>query len=331
MRIGVLADHQFITNVFSPADKESLRALGEVDFGLCDVYADLCDEEQIQRLQSYDVLIGGWGAGRLPEAYAPAKEQYYCMCTGTVAQQMSPEHLERGLRLTNWGDAISQYISESALMQILASVRMLGLYYQRTHVEKDWARDLPPSQSLFDRHVGLLGCGVIAQRLIPLLRPFSPTISTYDPYVSDEKLAELGVQRAETVEELFTQCDIISNHLPKVIATNDVVNAAMLALLPDHAVFVNTARGNSVDEVALAAEHQRGRLFSALDVFKEEPLPAEHPLRNEPRCIITCHQAGPTRDGYFKMGERALENIRRFKNGENLLQELFADNLRRMT
>ncbi len=331
MRIGVLAQHQFIANVFSAADKAALLELAEVDFDLCDAYADLSDAEKTERLHGYDVLLGGWGAGRLPDDYAPAREQYYCMCTGTVAQQMSPEHLERGLRLTNWGDAISHYISESALMQILASVRMLGLYYQRTHVSKEWARDLPPSQSLFDRHVGLLGCGVIAQKLIPLLHPFNPTIYTYDPYVRDEKLQELGVQRAATVKDLFTNCDIISNHLPKVEATNDVVNAAMLALLPDHGVFVNTARGNSVDEEALAAEHRRGRLFSALDVFKEEPLPAEHPLRDEPRCIITCHQAGPTRDGYFKMGQRALENIRRFKQGDELLQELYADNLRRMT
>ena len=139
------------------------------------------------------------------------------------------------------------------------------------------------------------------------------------------------MQRVATVKELFTSCDIISNHLPNVEETNDIISAEMMALLPDHAVIVNTARGNSLDEDALIAEHKKGRLFSSLDVFKEEPLSADHGLRDEPRCLIMCHQAGPTHDGLYKMGERAVENITKFKNGEELIREVSADDLRLMT
>ncbi len=331
MRIGVLTSSDFIDRVFRPEDKTALLGLGEVDFALCDEYGDLSDAEKTKRLHSYDILLSGWSGNALPADYTPDGDQYFCTCTGTVASIIKPEHLERGLRLTNWGDAISQYIAESALMQMLASIRMVGLHYQRTHIEKGWAKDFPGTQSLFDRNVALLGCGAIAKKLIPLLGPFGCKVHVYDPYVSDEQLAEFGAQRLETVRDVFTTCDVISNHLPKVEETNDLINAEMLALLPDHGIIVNTARGNSLDEDALVEEHKRGRLFSALDVFKQEPLPEDHSLRDEPRCLIMCHQAGPTHDGYYKMGERALENIRRYINGEELIQELTADHLRKMT
>lgn len=331
MRIGVMVSDDFLQQAFSPEDRRQLEALGDVDCELGRIYNSLDEQEQIRYLGNYDVLLGGWGSGRLPDDYVPQHEQYYCMCTGTVARQLTPVHLERGMRLTNWGDAISHYISESALMQILASVRMVGLHYQATHVNKVWRDGLPPTQSLFERCVGLLGFGVIAQKLVPLLKPFQARVHAFDPYVSDACMQAHDVERADSIRALFEQCDIISNHLPKVPETDDAINAAMLALLPDHGIVVNTARGNSLDEQALVAEHRRGRLFSALDVFKTEPLPHDHPLRDEPRCIIMCHQGGPTHDGYKKMGQRALENIRRYKNAEPLLQEIDADKLRRMT
>jgi phosphoglycerate dehydrogenase-like enzyme len=287
-----------------------------------------------EELSQYDILMGAWGSPMLPEDYKAPAGQLYVMVTGTVAGQVKINHLENGLRLSNWGDAISHTIAESALLQILTSLRGVGSHFNKTYVEKSWLTEKGPKslQTLFRKNVGLLGFGAIAQKLVPLLKPFEAKVSFYDPYTSDDILKEHpGAIRYETVEELFANNHIISNHCANIPETNNLINQKMLSLLPDNGIIVNTARGNSLDEEALAKEHQKGRLWSCLDVYREEPVPKDHPLRNEVRCVMLCHQAGPTLDCYNFMGERATENIIRFNEKRELLGEISSDQLRRMT
>ncbi len=281
-------------------------------------------------LRKYDVLLGGWGARGLPPGYRPERRQLWCQVTGSVAGQAVPEHLENGLRLTNWGDAISFTIAEAALTLLLACHRRLGVCYHNTHIEKGWRR---PAEfhSLFERRVGLVGFGAIARALVPLLRPFRVKIAAYDPYVPDPVFAAHGVTRVPTLRALFENSDAISIHAAKTRETNNLITSELLRLLPDHGVIVNTGRGNILDELALAEEHRRGRLYSGLDVFDPEPPAPDHPLRDTPRCLITCHSAGPTTDMYPKMGRRAVENIGRFLRKQPLIQEITSEMLRRMT
>ena len=104
-----------------------------------------------------------------------------------------------------------------------------------------------------------------------------------------------------------------------------------LALVQAQRVDHRQRLGNVLDEKALAEEHAKGRLLSALDVFDVEPLPAESELRNHWRCLLFPHQGGPSLDQYFKMMERTVENIRRYTKGEPILMEITAQKLRIMT
>jgi phosphoglycerate dehydrogenase-like enzyme len=289
-------------------------------------WASLCGEMEI--------LVSPWGVPRLPEASrAEELPQYLCYMSGAVGGFLSEKHLALGMRVTNWGDSISHTIAESALMGILACLRHIGYHHEVTHEQKGWriAGECPDSDSLFDRNVGLIGLGNIAREMIPLLRPFSARVFAYDPYVPDETFQELGVIRVESLEELFRTCPVISNHAAKVDELTGKIDRDMLSLLPNNGVFVNTARGNILVEEDLAAEHEAGRLWSCLDVFDPEPPPPDSPLRNTPRCLITPHQAGPTRDQYFRMGDRALLNLRNWKEGRPLVGEVTAEMLGRMT
>ncbi len=287
-----------------------------------------------EKLHDFDILMGSWGSPMLPQNYKAPQKQLYLMVTGTVAGQVKLEHLENGLRLCNWGDAISHTIAESALMQILVSLRGAGAHFKKTHLEKSWVTGDTDStlQTLFRKKIGLLGFGAIAQKLVPLLKPFDTQISFYDPYASKETLEKFpNCNQVSSIRDLFLNNHIISNHSANIPETNNLINAEMLALLPDNGIIVNTARGNSLDETALAEEHQKGRLWSSLDVYKTEPVEENNPLRNEARCFMMCHQAGPTLDCYELMGERATENIYRYINNESILGEISTAQLQRMT
>jgi phosphoglycerate dehydrogenase-like enzyme len=290
-------------------------------------------EEWAQLCREMATLVSPWGVPVLPRVTnADDLPRYICYLCGGVKGFIAPEHFALGVRLTNWGDAISHTIAESALMGILACLRRVGLRHETTHTQRAWhTGGGAESASLFDQKVGLIGLGAIAQALVPLLRPFGVTIHAHDPYVCDGVFEQLGVTRSASLASLFRACPIISNHAGDVDELAGAIDAEMLSLLPDDGVFVNTARGRILVEEDLAAQHEAGRLWSCLDVFHPEPPPPDHPLRRTPRCLITPHQAGPTKDQYWRMGERALLNLGNWRDGKPLVGEVTAEMLPRMT
>lgn len=315
---------------FSPQLQSRLADIARIDDCPAN-WDDLGPEEITALISRYDIILSGWSANRqLPETYSPPKPQLWCNVTGTVGNTVRQCHLERGLRLVNWGNCISHTIAESAHMLILACSRRIRTQFSRVVLEESWG-DVQP-RTLFGKNVSLLGFGQIARLLVPLLKPYGVKIKAYDPYVQAEAFREFGVEKVEAYQDLFDgNTDVVSLHAGKTEETNNLVSADMMNRLPEYAVIVNTGRGNILNENDLLLQHSSGRLFSGLDVFAVEPLPKEHPLRKCDRCLITCHNSGPTLDTYPLMGERAYENIRRYTQNEPLLQELSAEMLKRMT
>lgn len=332
MKALYIGDQYILDHAFTPEVQAQIRQYVHLDLKLPAELKLLSEAEYINLLHQYEIIIGAWGSRMLPENYQATPNQYYCCLTGNFDKKLLPIHAERGLKLSNWGDAISHTIAESALMMILGCLRRSGLVQEKLHIKKEWKlNDIPVAESLFNRKIGFLGFGLIAQELAKLLKPFQTELFAYDPYLPQEVLDAYQVQRVKGVAELFKSVHIVSNHSAKTPETNDIVNAEVLALLPDTGVFVNTARGNSVDEDALATEHEKGRLFSALDVYKQEPLPENHRLRGQPRCLLFPHQAGPTLDQYWRMGQHALKNIKNYVEGKPLIMEISAQKLLIMT
>lgn len=333
MKAIYIADKYLFNTVMTESAQADLRAiLDELNISEHETLRKEPQEKITKRLHEYDIIIGGWGAIPLPMDYAPIKPQFYQSITGTFVGKVDPIHAERGLRLANWGDSISHTIAESALSMILASLKLFGMHYENSHQKKIWREESElKSRSLFNRKVGLFGFGMIAQQLAKLLVPFEVQLFSYDPYVPDEVFQQFNVKRVGSLEELFREMDIISVHAAKTKETNHLINRNILKMMKDDAVLVNTARGNVLDEKALAEEHAAGRLFSALDVYEVEPLPSDSALRNHSRCILIPHQGGPTLDQYFRMMNRTIENIRRYVNGQPILMEIDAHKLRIMT
>jgi phosphoglycerate dehydrogenase-like enzyme len=115
---------------------------------------------------------------------------------------------------------------------------------------------------------------------------------------------------------------VVAVHAPVTPETRHLIGAAELALMPDEAVLVNTARSWLVDQDALLAELGRGRIDAGLDVYDEEPLPADHPFRALPNVLLVPHEAGGTLDARWRAGHIIADEVARFVAGEPLRHEV---------
>jgi phosphoglycerate dehydrogenase-like enzyme len=291
----------------------------------------LADPAVMRELHEADILLTGWGTPQLPtEIMERGKVKYICHVTGTIRSCIPRELLAQGLLVSNWGAVISRTIAEAALMMILGCLRRVRPIQEDLHNRQGY-RAAPAPDSLFERRVGLFGLGAIACELVSLLRPFHAHVSAYDPYVTDERFAAMGVQRAPDLRSLFIASDIVSVHAANTAETSGVIGGDLLKLLPNNGVLVNTARGALINEADLAAELQAGRLWAALDVFAKEPLPLNSPLRGLDRVLLFPHQGGPTLDRYIDMGRLAVDNIRRFLADEPVLYKVSTEQYDIMT
>ena len=266
-----------------------------------------------------NILVSAWQTPSLNGVLTLADLQslrYVCYLAGSVRKLVPRELVNRGVVVTNWGSSISATVAECALMLILMALRRASHWAVAMHRDAAWKNGAPETQSLLERRVGIHGFGAISQHLVPMLRPFTDEIYTYSPRVPDEILAGHGVKRIETLEELFSTSDVVVELAAATPENLRVVTEAHLRMIPQGGVFVNVGRGCVVDEAALARVAREGKLQVALDVYDQEPLPADSPFRGMPNVTLLPHLGGPTRDRRRDSGALALKNLRAFLRGE---------------
>jgi phosphoglycerate dehydrogenase-like enzyme len=157
--------------------------------------------------------------------------------------------------------------------------------------------------------------GNLGSRVAKVGLAFGMDVVAWSQNLTDERAAEVGVRRVEK-EELFATADILTIHLVLSKRSRGIVGADELALMKRDAILVNTSRGPIVEEAALLDALHKERLgLAALDVFDVEPLPAAHPLRREPRAILTPHIGYVTQEQYEIFYRDAVEDIAAFMSG----------------
>ncbi len=314
----VAVDNQTFEKFFDAPRAEKLRSL--IDVVAAPEYKN--DAKWLSaRLKenNAEIVITGWGSPEITEETLDENPQlkYMCHLSGTVRAYLTRDIIEKGLLVTNWGSSIGPTVAEASLLGILSCLRNSTDITYVMHEEKGW-RGSKTERSLFHRTVGLHGFGIIAQCLAQLLFPFKCEISTYSPHAPDSILEKYGVKRVNTLKELYAGNTIISVHASNTPENFHMVNADILAAMQDDAVLVNTARAAVIDTDALVAELKNGRITASLDVYEEEPLPADSPLRGMRNCQLTPHTGGPTLDRLVDMGTVAIENIERYVNGQEV-------------
>jgi D-3-phosphoglycerate dehydrogenase len=211
-----------------------------------------------------------------------------------------------GVWVTITPGANDRTVAEAAWMLILALARQLEAHLHSVR-GGGWERLLPPEVT--GKMLGILGVGRIGKRVAQIARGFEMTVLGHDAF-EDAEFAESVGLRYVSLQELLSQSDIVTIHAPRLPETTHLINADTLRWMKPTAYLVNTARGGIIDEQALLAALNEGRFAgAALDVFEEEPLPKNHPLRHHPKVIVTPHIAGISLESHRRMILQAMDSI----------------------
>ena len=216
----------------------------------------------------------------------------------------------RGITVTNTPEVLSDATAEIAMLCMLGAARRAyeGEREIRTETWADWSATYQLGIQVTGKRLGILGAGRVGQIMARRARGFDMEIHYYKRNRLPANL-EAGAIYHESVEALLPHCDFLSIHCPATPETHHLINAERIALLPDGAVVVNTARGAVVDDNALIEALRSGKLFAAgLDVFNNEPNidPRYKELANT---FLLPHIGSATRETRDAMGFRALDNL----------------------
>ena len=284
-------------------------------------------------LAEADACITSWGVAPLDAEVVAAAPRlgHLAHMGGSVKRFVSEAVWERGIRITSASVALARDVAETTLgLMIVGRKRIWPL---GNHVRDGGWRDSPAwdrwdARELSRSTVGLIGVGNVGRHVIELLAGFETTILAADPYLGDDEAQRLGVERVE-LAELMDRCDVVSIHAPASDETTHMIGADLLGRLGDGAVLINTARGSIIHEAALVDELATGRIFAFLDVTDPEPPAPDSPLRSLENVVVTPHIAGCI-ENCHRMGEMAVEEVRRYLGGQPAINEVSSDMLDRI-
>ena len=221
-----------------------------------------------------------------------------------------PAAKARGILVTNTPEVLSDATAEIAMLLLLGAARRAheGEQQIRTDSWADWSATYQLGLQVSGKRLGIIGMGRVGQIMARRARGFDMQIHYYNRSRLPAEL-ELDAVYHDSVEGLLPHCEFLSIHCPATPETRHLLNGERIALLPDRAVVVNTARGAVVDDDALIAALRSGKLFAAgLDVFNNEPRihPGYRELKNT---FLLPHIGSATVETRDAMGFRALDNL----------------------
>jgi len=227
---------------------------------------------------------------------------------------------KRGLTVTNTPDVLTDCTADLAMTLILMAARRTGEgeRHLRAGEWTGWRPTHMMGTKVTGKTCGIIGMGRIGKAVARRAHHgFGMKILCYDRLPVDAAfLQEAGAEQCSSMDDVFSRSDFLSLHCPATPETRHLVNAERLSLMPPHAILINTARGDVVDEHALAkALKDRDIAAAGLDVFEEEPRVAPELLALE-NAVLLPHLGSATTETRVAMGERVLRNVRQFFAGE---------------
>ncbi|WP_184925431.1 hydroxyacid dehydrogenase [Kitasatospora gansuensis] len=300
-------------------DSRSLARLTELaDLDPLLVVDDFTGPAAAAALAEAEVIVSSWGCPPLDDTVLAAAPRLRAVihAAGSVKHHITDACWQRGIRVASaaWANAlpVAEY-TVGAILFANKQVLRLSAEYRERRAPYDW----PYAESHignYRRTVGIVGASQIGRRVMELLRPYDLELLLHDPYVDEAEAAALGA-RSVALDELCGLSDVVSVHAPELPATRHLISRRMLALMPDGATLVNTARGSLIDQDALIEELVPGRLNAVLDVTTPEVLPADSPLYDLPNVLLTPHVAGSLGNELHRMAGAAADELARYTAG----------------
>jgi len=221
-----------------------------------------------------------------------------------------PAASARGVVVMNAPGANSISVAELAVALMLALARHVPAADSAMKQGK-WEKKKFLGEEVREKTLGLAGLGRIGQEVARRAAAFDMRIIAHDPFISEDVASDLGVELV-SLDQLFARSDFLSLHMPSTPTTKNIVNAERLAKAKKGIRIINTARGDLIDEGALADAIESGHIGgAALDVFQKEPT-VDHRLQTLPQVVATPHIAASTREGQELVGMETMAALRDF-------------------
>ncbi|WP_026547883.1 hydroxyacid dehydrogenase [Paenarthrobacter nicotinovorans] len=291
---------------------------------------DFTSPRSLELLAETDILITGWNCPRIDAAALAAAPRltHILHAGGTVKHHVGDECWDRGIEISTAADANSIPVAEyTVAMILLANKRVLQiarkLHSEKTGIEPD---QVFPDMGNFGKRVGIIGASRIGKHVIRLLKSYDVKVVVADPFLDDAAAAALGVERV-SLEELVATSDVVSLHAPSLPSTRNLIHQGLVAGFKPGATFINTARGELVDQDALLRRVEAGDLYAVLDVTTPWVLPADSGFYTHPNVLLTPHLAGSLGMELERMAVSTIEEARRISEGQPLLHRLHEKDL----
>ncbi|MFD2264031.1 2-hydroxyacid dehydrogenase [Lacibacterium aquatile] len=277
-------------------------------------------EELLAAVQTADVLVPTV-TDRIDEALIKAAGENLKLIASFGA---GVDHIDlkaakaKGITVTNTPGVLAEDTADMTMALILAVCRRIneGEQTLREGEWQGWAPTWMLGRRLYGKRIGIIGMGRIGTALARRARAFGLSVHYHNRNrVGPELEAELEATYWESLDQMLARMDIVSINCPHTPATFHILSARRLKLLQKHAVIVNTARGELIDEKTLADLLIAGDIGGAgLDVYEREPQLAPKLLRAK-NTVLLPHMASATLEGRIDMGERVIINIKTFADG----------------
>ena len=308
---------------FCPETIQRLEQMAEVEYGPTH---PLQGEELREKLKGVDVLFTGWGQKPIKrEDLGDVK--LVAHTGGTVGGIIEEDVFEAGIPVLSGNQYYAESVAEGVVAYMLFALRDMGYYSHELHNGR-WQEN--KTRGLLDKKVGIVSVGAISRIVIDHLKKFRCQIMAYSTRPNPEYAEKMGITYA-SLDEIFSQCDVVSIHTARTPQTYHMINRHHYDLLKDGAVFINTSRGAVIDEEALVDALKEERFTAVLDVYDQEPLPEDHPLTKCKNAILFPHQCGPTYDRRDYVTNRLLDDVEAFFKGEVMKNEIPLEVARYMT
>lgn len=319
------------SHVYSDLVFEQLQEIPGLELETTPVYLDELPEKADLTRQA-EIIFSKWG---MPEISRKKVQEYFpqlkaIFYAGSSIHRFAHPFFDQGVRIFTAGEANATPAAEFTLANILLANKNA---FRASRMYRDAAgyqqarHEVETRSGNYHAKVGLIGVGRVGSKVAELLKPFDVEVYAYDPYLTPLRAKELQVTITE-LEELFSECDVISSHLPSNAQTTRMLNYNLFSLMMPHATFINAALFEPVVEEDLVRALQEVPTRTAiLDSISMETDPKNHIFLTMENVILTPHIAGSLGGELERMGELLVEACRDYLSGRPSRHEQSRDHL----
>ncbi|HWL07674.1 MAG TPA: phosphoglycerate dehydrogenase [Planctomicrobium sp.] len=299
-----------VTDTLSPQGLELLKSHSEIEV----VYSPGMKPDELKvALQDADGIVIRSGTRLTADVLDGQTRLKVVARAGVGVDNVDlPTATRQGIVVCNTPDGNTISTAEHTVAMMMALVRGIGPASNSMR-EGKWDRKSYTGTQLAGKTVGVIGLGRIGIAVAKRCRGLEMTVLGFDPFLGEEKAAQLGIELYRDLDAMLSKCDIITVHTPLTPETKGLIGAKRLAALKKGVRIVNCARGGIVDEEALADAVESGHVSGvAVDVFVSEPPPADFRLTKLPQVLSTPHLAASTEEAQEQVALEAADIVANF-------------------